>query len=289
MVDLKDVPYYDELLKMKKENMKVKRKGLKYAAIIMLVCTLLSFKFSLFPFIFGIVISVLINVIMHESRMPEYEKFYYEKFFPELLKLNGIYDLEFVQSEKGSQIIRSSGLSGLTDGSIQQMGCFKRKSNAFKYFGYYEKIKRHRSKNRNSSTTTFDGFFFIKKLYNKPEFNFELIGFKATTPNAINKKGYFGRAFVNNQKVTLSETSVRLLKELESEYGKVFISLNDDYLGVQFFKFGSCQFNRLYPYLKNGKDEEDHFKIINLSNRNEKLVPIIDQLLADISKNNSHK
>lgn len=284
MIDLKDVPYYNELLKMKKENMKVKRKGIKYATIIMLICIILSFKYSLFPLILGIVVSVLLNVIMHESKMPEYERFYYEKFFPEFLKLNGIYDLKFEDKQRGSHLLESSGLSSLTGGAIQQVGCFKRKSNAFKYFGYYEKIKRQRTKNGNSSTTTFDGFFFIKKLYNKPEFNLEIIGFKASKPNAINKKGYFGRVLVNNEKIILSKQSIKLLKELEHEYGKMFVSLNDNYLAVQFFKYGSCQFNRLYPYLKHGKYTENHFKIIDLSNRSEKIDYIMNQVLEDVSK-----
>lgn len=285
MTNLNEIAFYNELMELKRANMKVRNRALKRTACIMAPFIFLSLKFNLFFMVPGIVVSVLYNVIVRTLLLPDYEKFYYQKFFPELLNSLDIYDLKLVSDQQGSNFIRSSGLFGLSQGFIHQMGCFKRERNEFKYFGYYEKIKKERNSEDNSYSTTFEGTFFIKQLEKKSDISFKLIMFKAQKPNIFNKKGYTGKCFLNDEKFILSEKSVKLLKELQDEYGKVSISLHKKYLAVQFYKLRSCICFGLNPYLKKGEDTEDHFKIIELSNRDSKISYILFQVLEDIKLN----
>lgn len=264
--------------------MKVKKIGFKFSVVFMSIFIVLSVLFTPSLIIFGIVLSVVSNAIILSTKVPEYSEFYYRKFFPELLKSNGIYDLKRIDNEIGAQMVRDSGLSRFTNGSIKKMNCFESGSHSFSHFGYYKKIKRHRSKNGNTSTTTFDGLFFIRKVPNNQSSNLKLVGFKTSKSSTLSNQYYSGKVFVNNKSITLSKESIKMLRELENEFGRLYISINNGYLAVQFLKFGTCQSYRLYPYLKHGKDTEDHFKIINLSNRIKDIDYIISKVLEDVSK-----
>lgn len=284
MNNLKGNPFYDQLFETKKENSKKKRKLFETVAFWLFVSFVLSFILSELIFIVTVVVCFIVVLCKYATLVPDYESFYYMTFFPELLKHIGINDMRPIRTEKGRGHVRRSGLDILTNGRIMQLSCFEKDSNEFNYFGYYRKSERRHNGKESRNVTTFDGLFFLKEVEEKRLFDFRVVAFKPQDENVFNKKGYSGAVFLNYEKYQLSDHAIDLLAGLYSEFGKVYISYEEGYLGIQFLNFGTCYSYNLNPYLKKGEDTEDHFKIIELSKLDSKIAPVVYELLEDVAQ-----
>lgn len=283
MINLTGTNFYNELLDLKRKNSNKRKKNLETSAFLFVLSFILSLKFSALICIITVVALFWCNLINYTSMIPNYESFYYLTFLPQLLNHVGIYDLGFVKEQEGYKRIRKSGLDLLTKGNIVQSTCFYKESNEFNYFGYYRKTKKVHQGKESRDVTTFDGYFFMKKIQEESLFDFRIVGFKPQDENILNKKGYSGKAFLNYEEFTLSDRAIDLLTGLQKEFGKIYLCLEDGYLAIQFLSFGTCTSYNLEPCLKKGVDTEDHFKIIELSKMDSKIAPIVNELLEDVS------
>lgn len=284
MINLKGAQFYSQLMDLKRNNTK-KMSILYFNSILIIALSIVlscgrTFLISIFATL-GLLFFCSIRYI---SMISDYEFYYYETFFPELLSSMGIYYLNFVPEKTGIEVIKKSGLNLLTEGNISQSTCFYSNNNYFNYFGYYKKTKEIKSGKHTSNVINFDGYFFVKELDEDYPFDFRIVDFKQQNESFFNKKGYTGKAFLNYKEVQLSSYSIEQLASLQKEFGRLYISIENSYLAIQFLELGKCAQYMLNPCLEKGKDSDDHFKIIELSKLDAKIAPIFNQVLEDVSK-----
>lgn len=278
VIKLKDVNNYEDLIKLKNKNTKIKSKSNLYIFLVLALAGILSFYVGAFLILSNWLFIFFFKVIYYLSICSHYKKYYYEKFYPELLEYIGIHDLMYIKDADGKKIIKKSGLNRLTSGGILSITCFHKSSNEFNYFGYYKQTQG----NEHHSETTFDGYFFIKETKDPLPFNLTIKCFGFSNTNLLNEKYFSGSVTLNGRDVKLSENCIKLLADLEQRFGRAFIVVNENCIAVQFHKLGTDSNYELMPYLENGVDTEDHFRIIELSNLEKEFSSIVDELLGEI-------
>lgn len=278
MFNVGGVPGYKELFKMKQKNTAQNKKFNFSIFGFLIISILLMFYIGVTPFVFFIVFVSFAKLINGVSIYPKYESYYYNTFLPSVCNYMGVNDLSYVEREEGRYVINQSGLNCLTNGSVDLSTCFLRKENEFNYFGFYKKSET----DDDSTTITFDGFFFVKELNDPLYTTFKIKNFRTKKMSVLNKKGYSGKVVVNNKDVILNDKCIKLLGELENRYGRVYMVLGRNYLAIQFFGSNVCNKYKVNPYLENGIDAENHLRIIELSNMEKEFSSIVDELLGEI-------
>lgn len=278
MINLNEMKLYQDLIKLKKKNEKIKSKYDKYIIIgILILIALLSYV-GVGAIIFFILIIVVFKTKNYAEVMPVYHKFYYETFFPDLLERVGISDMTKIEFSDSEKLLRRSGLYNLEDGSMHSCTCFLRKNNEFNYFGCYKKTVS----SDDGVETTFDGTFFIKELQSPLYSDIIIKKFRLSDESVFNKKGYSGMVTINNKEIRLNDNCIKLLGELEKRYGKVYLLTKNNCLAIQFADFETCSNYRLNPYLENGQDTDNHFQFIELSMLEEEFSSLIQELLSEL-------
>lgn len=277
MIKLNEVKNYKDLIKLKKKNTEIKSKNDCYITICMVIAVILFFYVGISALILGIVVSAFILVKNSIEVVPNYEKYYYKTFFPNLLEYMEISDLTKLSKTDGENLLSRSGLKSLTDGSIDCCTCFLKKHNEYNYFGFYKKSEA----TDDDTEITFDGLFFVKELQEPLFVDLKIQDFRLKESGFLNQKGYSGSVKINQKNVVLNEKCIKLLGELENRYGRVYMVSKNNYLSIQFLDFGTCSKYSLDPYLEDGCDTEDHFRIIELSRLEDQFSTIIEELLGE--------
>lgn len=286
MINLQEIKEYQDLLNLKRKNT-IKRKILELYITIFFIITILiilwmNISLALFLTImfilFFIDLIIFFRPVDEMSAYSNYKDYYYQTFLPSVCSHFNIQKLLCIDRNKGIDLLEKSGLYKLIPGTIDSFTCFLTEENEFNYFGFYTKFEAH----YRGSQTTFDGLFFIKEQMDPLLLNLKIKDFKASTFNIFNKKGYSGTILVNDKEILLNDKCIKLLKELESRFGTVYLVANSNYLAVQFSKLLTKEHYLLNPYLEKGIDSEDHLKFIEFSNLEKEFSHIIQELLSEI-------